>query len=154
MAGLRHPDVRPVSGAEGLRVLVVDDHEANRRIMDLLLTEFGCRPVIADCGEAAVDCAAAQPFDLILMDLHLSGIDGDEAVRRIRAGGASRGAYILRWTVDVTVPFEPGLYDGEAPKSMSIPALSEMIAEACRRAPLRSARRRRAGRTIPLPPRS
>jgi len=142
MGASRHPDIEPRPQAARLEVLVADDHEANRRIMEILLTEFGCRPVLTDCGEEAVDYAAEQAFDLILMDLNLPGIDGDEATRQIRAGGASRAAFILRWTTDVAVRFEPGLYDGEAPKSMTVPALTEMISEACRRASSRATRRR------------
>lgn len=142
MGGTRHPYSEPRSEVENLLVMVVDDHDANRRIMQYLLTGFGCRPVLAACGEEAVEHAAAQPFDLILMDLHMPGIDGDETTRLIRAEGASRGAYILRWTTDVAVRFEPGLYDGEAPKSMSLPELSGMIREACRRASRRSGKSR------------
>ncbi len=155
MGGTRHPYREPRPEVENLLVMVVDDHDANRRIMQYLLTEFGCRPVLASCGEEALEHAAAQPFDLILMDLHMPGIDGDETTRLIRAEGASKGAYILRWTTDVAVRFEPGLYDGEAPKSMSLPELSGMIREACRRAARRSGKSRVAvdGESRPQAPR-
>jgi CheY-like chemotaxis protein len=133
MSGPRHPDIEPRPGAADLKVLVVDDHEANRRIMHLLLTELGCRPVLASCGEEAVDLAAEQAFDLIVMDVNMPGIDGDETTRTIRAGGASKDAFVVRWTTEVG-RFGIGLYDSAAPKPMTVPALAELLAEAYRRA--------------------
>src|SRR5271169_1862223 len=79
MSGARHPDIEPRPEAADLKVLVVDDHETNRRIMHILLTELGCRPVLAACGEEAVDYAAEQPFDLIIMDVNMPGIDDSAA---------------------------------------------------------------------------
>jgi DNA-binding response OmpR family regulator len=140
MGGWRHPDIELRPEAATLKVLVVDDHEANRRIMNILFTEFGCRPVLAACGEEAVDYAAAEAFDLIVMDLNMPGIDGDETTQLIRADGASKDAFVVRWTTEF-VRFGPGLYDSAAPKPMTLPALEEMIYEACRRAADRSGHR-------------
>jgi DNA-binding response OmpR family regulator len=133
MGGARHPDIEPRPEAADLKVLVVDDHESNRRIMHILLTEFGCRPVLAACGEEAVEYAAEQAFDLIVMDLNMPGIDGDETTRLIRADGASKDAFIVRWTTEI-VRFAPGLYDSAAPKPMTAPALAGILSEAYRRA--------------------
>ena len=133
MGGPRHPDREPRPEAADLKVLVVDDHEANRRILHILLTELGCRPVLAACGEEAVDFAGEQAFDLIIMDVNMPGIDGDEATREIRSHGASKDAFVVRWTTEV-VRFGPGLYDTAAPKPMTVPALAAILSEAYRRA--------------------
>jgi len=133
MGGLRHPDIEPQPEAAALMVLVVDDHETNLRLMNILLTEFGCRPVLAACGEEAVDYAEAQAFDLIVMDLNMPGMDGDEATRLIRENGASKDAFVVRWTTEF-VRFGPGLYDSAAPKPMTVPALADILSEAVRRA--------------------
>jgi CheY-like chemotaxis protein len=133
MGGPRHPRIEPRPEAADLKVLVVDDHEANRRIMHILLAELGCRPVLAACGEEAVDYAAEEAFDLIVMDVNMPGIDGDEATRAIRAQGASKDAFVVRWTTEV-VRFGPGLYDSVAPKPMTVPALAAILSEAYRRA--------------------
>jgi DNA-binding NtrC family response regulator len=141
MGGSRHPDIWPQPEAADLKVLVVDDHEANLRIMHILLAEFGCRAVLAACGEEAVEHAEAQPFDLIVMDLNMPGMDGDEATRLIRESGASKGAFVVRWTTEF-VRFGPGLYDSAAPKPMTAPALGDILSEAVRRAANQSDPRR------------
>ena len=58
------------------RILAVDDQEDNRRILRDLLTSAGYEVIEATTGEDAVALAVAQPFDLILMDIQLPGIDG------------------------------------------------------------------------------
>ena len=75
-ADLVAEDMNLGRGRLPVKVLVVDDHEANRRIMHLLLTEAGCRPVLASCGEEAVNVAAQAGVDLIVMDVDVPGIDG------------------------------------------------------------------------------
>jgi signal transduction histidine kinase/CheY-like chemotaxis protein len=70
----------------GGRVLVVDDHEINRRALALMLEPLGLRDVVAvDSATAALELAAVQPFDVILMDLYMPGMGGREACHRLRA---------------------------------------------------------------------
>ncbi len=70
-----------------MRVLVVEDHPAMRRIAELVLEEAEVDAEIVGDGEQAVIRARSGDYDLILMDLNLPGIDGFEAARRIIAGG-------------------------------------------------------------------
>lgn len=69
------------------RVLIVDDHALNRETLKILLEALDVDPVLADSGEAALALLSIESFDLVLMDVHMPGIDGREATRRLRAGG-------------------------------------------------------------------
>lgn len=69
------------------RILVVDDHPANREVARLMLAAVGCEVTEAIDGDEAIKMAAAQPFDLILMDVRMPRMDGLAATRAIRASG-------------------------------------------------------------------
>ena len=85
----------------GVRVLVVDDHPANRELAKLFLAGVGAEVTEAEDGEAAVRLAADWPFDVILMDLRMPGLDGPGALRRIRAAdGPNDATPILAFTAD------------------------------------------------------
>ncbi len=71
-------------------VLVVDDLEANGRLMERLLSRDGYRLRIARDGQAALDAVAEEHPDVILMDVLMPKLDGFEACRRIKDNPATR----------------------------------------------------------------
>ena len=80
------------------RILVVEDHEENRRIMRDLLTSAGYEMIEAVTGEEGVALAERERPDLILMDIQLPGLDGYEATRQIKANPALRSIPIIAVT--------------------------------------------------------
>ena len=80
------------------RILVVEDHEENRRIMRDLLTSVGYEMIEAVTGEDGVALAERERPDLILMDIQLPGLDGYEATRRIKANPTLRAIPIIAVT--------------------------------------------------------
>ncbi len=70
-----------------LRVLAVDDHEINRRTIALVLQPLNVELSTASDGHLALQLLAQSPFDAVLMDVNMPGIDGNETTRRLRASG-------------------------------------------------------------------
>jgi hypothetical protein len=68
------------------RILIVDDHEDFADLVRRVLEIEGAEVAVASDGACGL-AMASDGFDLILMDVHLPGIDGLEVTRRLRAGG-------------------------------------------------------------------
>jgi two-component system cell cycle response regulator DivK len=82
----------------GKRILVVEDHEENRRLLRDLLTSFGYELIEAVTGEEGLVSAETHRPDLILMDIQLPGLDGYETTRRIKANPALRRIPVIAVT--------------------------------------------------------
>jgi len=80
------------------RILVVEDNLKNLKLLRDVLQHFGYRVFEAMTGEDGVRIAREITPDLILMDLQLPGIDGAEALRRIRAEAGTRSVPVVAVT--------------------------------------------------------
>ncbi|MFN4296653.1 MAG: ATP-binding protein [Brevundimonas sp.] len=106
------PDDEALPGGEGvdaaetsadrpLKVLVVDDHEINRRAIQLILMPLGVEIATAVDGLAALTAAEVQTYDVIFMDVRMPELDGRETTRRLRAGeGPNHKTPIIAVTAD------------------------------------------------------
>jgi two-component system sensor histidine kinase/response regulator len=79
----------PIHNLRAKRILVIDDNEAASIVLIDLLEHMGLEVMAAASGEAALECiqqqaAVGKPFELLLIDWQLSGIDGVETARRIK----------------------------------------------------------------------
>lgn len=75
----------PAAPLQGLRVLSVEDNPFGRVVLNTILTELGHQAEFIGRGEAAAERIAQGAFDAVLMDMVLPGIDGIEAIRRVRS---------------------------------------------------------------------
>jgi len=89
----------PRAALAGLRVLVVDDHATNRRIVEEMLTSWGMRPESVESAPAALErLRAGDPYALLVTDYQMPGMDGLELARRAGKLPAARRPAVLLLT--------------------------------------------------------
>jgi signal transduction histidine kinase/CheY-like chemotaxis protein len=93
------PQVNPAP-IVGLSVLVVDDNDVNRRLIEKTLRRWRMKLTLVDSGAKALAALAAaeergQPFTLVLLDAHMPGMDGFEVARRMQEMRQARGTLIM-----------------------------------------------------------
>lgn len=81
----------PTAEVRSLSVLAAEDHEANRRLLRMLLEQFGATVTLVENGAEAVEAARGGGFDLVLMDVMMPVMDGVQALTAIRAEEVETG---------------------------------------------------------------
>ncbi len=117
----------------GRRILVVEDNPRNLKLVRDVLQVSGYEVIEASTGEEGVRLAVETGPDLILMDLQLPGIDGVEALRRIRADHAHPPVPVVAVTAFAMVDdreraFRSG-FDGYVEKPISVRGLLQQITD-------------------------
>ena len=82
------------------RILVVEDNPDNMYVMDRILTHNGYVVQQATSGEDALNLLATMPFDLILMDMQMPGLDGYAAVQALRGSPALANVPVIAVTAN------------------------------------------------------
>jgi CheY-like chemotaxis protein len=81
-----------------VKILLVEDNEMNRDMLSRRLVRNGYEIVMAVDGQQAVDMAASENPDIILMDMSLPVIDGWEATRQVKANAATQTIPVIALT--------------------------------------------------------
>ncbi len=108
----------------GIRVLVVDDNDINRRFLGMLLQRYHCEVHEVDCGQRALHACRSQRFDIVMMDVHMADMDGIETTRRLkRGGGVNAATPVIAVSADVLetsrARFTDAGIDGFLPKPLT-----------------------------------
>jgi len=85
----------------GELILIVEDNDKNRKLVRDVLTFKGYEIIEAETGEEGVHLAQERHPSLVLMDIRLPGIDGIEALGRLRAEPATQGIPVMAMTASV-----------------------------------------------------
>jgi two-component system cell cycle response regulator DivK len=80
------------------RILIIEDNAVNRKLVEIILSKAGYAVLPAADAEQGIALARREHPDLVLMDIHLPGMDGLAATRLLRGDPATRGIPILALT--------------------------------------------------------
>lgn len=116
------------SPLDGVRVLVADDNPAVCDALNRILLSAGAEITLVADGDAARTIAAAQPFDVILLDLMMPLLDGVGAARAIREPDALNAAIpIIAMSAGIGADLPPGLFDDTIAKPVERASLIRML---------------------------
>ena len=120
-------------------IVLVEDNEKNRKLARDVLTFQGYRVVEAESAEEGLAAIARERPALVLMDIHLPGIDGIEALRRLRADPGTRNIPVLAVTASAMTHDRQKIlaagFDGYQSKPISVRPFLAAVREAIDRSP-------------------
>ena len=128
------------SGIPRPRILIVDDISDNRTILTRRFQRRGFDVVEADSGFTAIELIDKDPFDLVLLDVMMPGIDGIETLKRIRSQRSASALPVLSYGV-------AELVGGARRQALGAGMTTRIGSMPCARQPLR--RRSRAAAALP-----
>jgi CheY-like chemotaxis protein len=119
-------------------VLIVEDNDKNRKLARDVLQAKGYRTADTDNAEDGIRLARERRPALILMDLHLPGIDGIEALKRLRGDPQTRAIPVIAVTASAMTEDKQKIvgagFDGLQTKPIHVNDFVQAVAEAIARA--------------------
>jgi two-component system cell cycle response regulator DivK len=117
----------------GELILLVEDNDNNRLLVRDVLQASGYRVVEAENAEDGLRMAAEQQPALILMDIQLPGMNGIEALQRLRADPATRAIPVIAVTASAMTQDRRQIlaagFDGYQPKPISVKGFLQAVRE-------------------------
>ncbi len=111
------------SNLNGMQVLIVEDNNINVLVLKRFLEKWGIHYKVANNGKTAVEMVGRESFDLVLMDIHMPIMDGEEATREIRLNANERISKIpiIALTANATVDMQHKLLNNGFTNYLSKP---------------------------------
>ena len=117
----------------GELILLVEDNEKNRKLAHDVHVHQGYRVSDAESAEAALRLVREQPPSLVLMDIHLPGMDGIAALRQLRADPATRTIPVMAVTASAMTHDRAKImaagFDGYQSKPISVKSFLAAVRE-------------------------
>jgi CheY-like chemotaxis protein len=114
-----------------MRILIVDDVDLNRRLAGAILKRQGWEIAEACDGLVALDLLGREKFDVVLLDISMPRLSGDEVCRRIKADPALAGMPVIAYTAhameEEKAQILAGGFDGILIKPIGVEALNDAL---------------------------
>jgi CheY-like chemotaxis protein len=123
----------------GLRVLVVDDDEVNRMVLEAMLSRLGCISTLAASGREALQSMDAHDYDIVLTDIGMEEMDGRQLALEIARRKGSARPKIIAVTAHALRSEIEHLLEGAMDDHLAKPLTSKKLEEALVAVRLRSA---------------
>ncbi len=121
------------SSAAKKRVLVVDDNAINRRLAVAFVNRLGMLSEEAEDGPSALRRLAEEHFDIVLLDISMPGMSGEEVLARLRADVKFNGLRIIAYTAHALPEEKQSLveagFDGLLIKPINLKAVESVLAD-------------------------
>jgi CheY-like chemotaxis protein len=114
----------PREPLEGMRVLIVEDHVLNRKVLSGMLASRGVMGDEAPGGIEALEALSRKPYRIIFTDLHMPGMDGFELTGKVRELGMAPSPIIVGVTADAMAETRARLIQGGMDDVLTKPILA------------------------------
>lgn len=118
---------KPVWNAPSQKILLAEDDEVARRLMTLLLDKMGHSVTAVEDGELAWSALQVEPFDVVLLDVHMPQLDGLSLARRVRANSSYETLTLIALTADAFTDRADRILAAGVDAVVTKPATAEQI---------------------------